>query len=63
MAAGAPPVDIPPVDEEPLVNPMAQVHQALTLCGVIKNIEHVCIIVFEGINLRLFLGNIIRGSE
>jgi hypothetical protein len=51
------------VDEEPLVNPMAQVHQALTLCGVIKNIEHVCIIVFEGINLRLFLGNIIRGSE
>jgi hypothetical protein len=56
--AAVPPLDIPPVDEEPPIDPMAQVHQALTLCGVIEDIERVRIIVFEGINSILFMGNL-----
>jgi hypothetical protein len=55
--AAIPPVDIPPM-EEPPVDPLAMVHQALILCGVIEDIDRVRIIVFEGINSVVFMGNL-----
>jgi hypothetical protein len=55
--AAVPPVDIPPI-EEPPVDPLGIVHQALILCGVIEDINRVRIIVFEGINSVVFMGNL-----
>jgi hypothetical protein len=57
MAAVPPVDDIPPM-EEPPVDPLAIVHQALILCGVIEDIDRVRIIVFEGINSVVFMGNL-----
>jgi hypothetical protein len=60
IMAAVPPVEPPivaPPEEEPPVDPLQQVHQAFTVCGIIQDIDRLRIIVFEGINLVMFLGN------
>jgi hypothetical protein len=60
IMAAIPPVEPPvvPLEEEPLVTPLDQVHRAFTTCGIIQDIDCVRIIVSKGINLVLFLGNL-----
>jgi hypothetical protein len=60
IMAAVPPVEPPVVapEEEPPVDPLVQVHQAFTVCGIIQDIDCVRIIVFKGINSVTFLGNL-----
>jgi hypothetical protein len=61
IIAAIPPAEAPVVDspeEEQPIDPLDQVHQAFTTCGIIQDIDRVRIIVFKAINSVLFLGNL-----